>query len=794
MNIENGTFVQEAINNCRAEQAVEFLHKLAPDGPWVLWAKEADGPFLCCSRAYYPGDEAEVAAWIEAHAARNQYFHLNPYPDVRRDGARRFTKARKVDIPEVRYLHVDVDPRPIDPNSSDTQKADHLESERERIRLQLETQSPTFLIDSGGGYQALWRLEEPMVLDGSEASADRASAYNFALANQFEGDIAARDVSRVLRLPGTVNWPDAKKRAKGRKHALARLVHSNDQSFPIRHFEMAERVDAPPSIQPQASEAPKSGIAEQVWNIIRAGHDSKNPNRWPSRSEAVFYVCCELIRAGYDDAAIADVITNPRHGISEHVLEQGHPQAYAMRQAAQARARLDAEPPSLNSGDPLRSAREFIRRRRPTLMRYNHDWLAHDGAAYIDVEEGTIKSELYGFVAAAIEAAPDGSPRPFLPTKAKVANIMDALDACAHTPRDTYAPPCWLDGDGPRPSEIVACRNGLLHLPSGQLLPSTSRFFTRNALSFDYDATTAEPTHWLEFLASIWPGDAESVATLQEMFGYLLVPDTSLQKIFLLVGPPRSGKGTIGRVLMSLVGDRNACAPAINSLGNPFGLQPLIGKQVAIVSDMRLGRKTDHAALAENLLRISGEDMVTADRKYKEAWTGRLAARFVIITNILPTFADASGALANRFIPLVMTESFCGRENPNLSNQLLLELPGILNWAVAGWKRLKERGYFVPPPAAAEAMADLSDLASPVAAFVREECDLDPQGIVSKLELFDAWRKHGERRGQTHCGTLSTFSRDLLAAFPKEIKPAKPRQSGERVPSYQGIRLRSSPF
>lgn len=195
-------------------------------------------------------------------------------------------------------------------------------------------------------------------------------------------------------------------------------------------------------------------------------------------------------------------------------------------------------------------------------------------------------------------------------------------------------------------------------------------------MAFDYATDAPAPSHWLKFLHTLWP-DGASTAALQEIFGYLLIPDTSQQKIFMLVGPPRSGKGTIARVLAALVGHANVCAPTLNSLGDSFGLQALIGKQLAIVSDMRLGKRTDHAAVTENLLRISGEDMVTANRKYKDEWHGRLAARFFIMTNLTPRFADASGALASRFVPLVMQESFLGREEPRLLDDLLAELPGF---------------------------------------------------------------------------------------------------------------------
>jgi putative DNA primase/helicase len=59
---------------------------------------------------------------------------------------------------------------------------------------------------------------------------------------------------------------------------------------------------------------------------------------------------------------------------------------------------------------------------------------------------------------------------------------------------------------------------------------------------------------WLDFLNDLWPDDAESIDTLQEIAGYLLTARTDLQKFFMIIGPPRSGKGTIIRVLTALLG------------------------------------------------------------------------------------------------------------------------------------------------------------------------------------------------------------------------------------------------
>ena len=116
----------------------------------------------------------------------------------------------------------------------------------------------------------------------------------------------------------------------------------------------------------------------------------------------------------------------------------------------------------------------------------------------------------------------------------------------------------------------------------------------------------------------LWPDDAESQRTLQQWFGYVLSGRTDLHKILLLVGPTRAGKGVIGRILTSLVGTENVTGPTLASLAQNFGLQPLIGRTLAIISDARLG--SGRSVIVERLLSISGEDHLTIDRKYKTPW------------------------------------------------------------------------------------------------------------------------------------------------------------------------------
>jgi putative DNA primase/helicase len=261
-----------------------------------------------------------------------------------------------------------------------------------------------------------------------------------------------------------------------------------------------------------------------------------------------------------------------------------------------------------------------------------------------------------------------------------------------------------------------------------------------------------------------------------------------LHKIFLTVGPTRGGKGVIARVLSEMIGRRNVCGPTLNSLGGDFGLAPLIGKSLAIISDARfIGRNS--GIVVERLLNISGEDTLTGNIKYREQWTGKLPCRLHVISNELPKLGDASAAIIGRMVLLPLSRSWLGKEDHSLERDLCNELPGILNWALAGLERLtfENQNRFTPIAAADEAVTAMRDLASPVGAFVRERCEIGADNKVLTDTLYDAYRKWCDEN-ENPKAEKHVFGRDLRAAVPS----IRTYQSGtdRRLRQYVGLRLR----
>lgn len=457
----------------------------------------------------------------------------------------------------------------------------------------------------------------------------------------------------------------------------------------------------------------------------------------------------------------------------------------------------DADPATceliLNSGAPLASARQFLLRGHTrygtrTLHHQNGTFYSWGDSHYTELAPEEMRERLYRFLDGAKRINDRNEVVPFDPTKNKVANVLEATAAEAQLARRIGAP-AWLgSGTNPPAGEMIACGNVLLHLPTRNTLPHTPNFFTLNALAFPFDAKAPAPSKWLAFLKSIWPDDDDAIETLQEMFGLCLTGETKHQKAFLIVGPKRSGKDTIARVLTELLGAANVAGPTLSSLSQNFGLAPLIGKRVAIISDARLSGKADQQVIVERLLSITGEDGLTIDRKFRDGWTGKLDARFVILTNEMPRLTDSSGALSGRFIILTMTRSFYGKEDLGLSVRLMDELPGILLWAIEGWERLAKRGYFIAPASSEAAQREMDDLGSPVGAFLRECCTVGSEHEVQKEALYRAWCRWCGEQGREHPGNAASFGRDLTAAI-AGLKTIQRRIGGEVPRFYSGVRL-----
>lgn len=321
------------------QKSLAFLRLLYPDGPWVLTAIEPDKKSIE-TRTF--AEESDVLAWLQKHGTtRNLYYSVN------RTREPIYKKAERSDIREVVFLHVDVDPRAGEDIAVEQARAlDLLRNGHKGLP------TPTAIVFSGGGYNALWKLESPIPTNGDQGQIELATRYNQQIEFLLGAD-SCHNIDRILRLPGTINRPDDRKRRKGRTPALATLVEWNaDAVYPLAKFSPAPKVQTPggdgasatvrvdtASVhRPASVDDLPAAVADWAKVLIVQGHDPEHPGKYPSRSEALFAVCCELVRGGCDDATIYSVITDPDFAISASVLDKGRgAEKYALRQIASAR-------------------------------------------------------------------------------------------------------------------------------------------------------------------------------------------------------------------------------------------------------------------------------------------------------------------------------------------------------------------------------------------------------------------------------------------------------------------------
>lgn len=488
--------------------------------------------------------------------------------------------------------------------------------------------------------------------------------------------------------------------------------------------------------------------------------------------------------------------------------------------------------PNRSETDPYRLAALFLRTQYTTsdgvrrLVNWQREYLAWNGSKYQVKSDAEIEAELTRCIQQEFdrinvekiermkangEIRPDNPP-PFVHKVGRglVRDTELALRSlCLIRVEHCRTPPKWI-GENPlfRAGETIPFRNALVHLPSlasGRVLrvDPTPRFFSLVALDFDFVEDAPVPGKWLNFLDSVWGDDPDSIDCLQEWFGYCLTQGAAYQKMLMVIGAPRSGKGTIARVLTRLVGAECSIGPTLASLATNFGLSPFPGKSLAVIADARIRRGLgSDGVMVERLLSISGGDAISIDRKYKDPLTMTLPTKIMLLSNQLPEFRDASQALANRFIYLHMKHSFLGREDAGLFNRLVPELPGILHWAVEGWRRLADRGRFVQPESGVNLAEEAMCLNNPIVEFVAERCEAIPgfnpadelwEGIelpkVSTSELHAEWMSWCEINGVEQPGGREEFGRNLRAAYPCVQNKQVRLPGGGKDRFYVGIRL-----
>lgn len=237
----------------------------------------------------------------------------------------------------------------------------------------------------------------------------------------------------------------------------------------------------------------------------------------------------------------------------------------------------------------------------------------------------------------------------------------------------------------------INLKNGMLNLTSFTLHPHSPEYLSTVQIPIDYDPKAAAPK-FLDFMKGITLNDDELIRVHQELMGYWLTVETKAEKAVYYYGRGANGKSVLAAIVTALVGEDNVSSVPLSQFNQQFGLEGIVGKSLNIAAENELSGKM---LKTESVKSIVSGDNITINVKYRPPIINyKPFCRLLFLVNNLPDSADVTNGYFRKLIIIPFKRTFRQEErNVNLKQELLEELPGILNWAIEGLKRLKENNY-----------------------------------------------------------------------------------------------------
>lgn len=284
-----------------------------------------------------------------------------------------------------------------------------------------------------------------------------------------------------------------------------------------------------------------------------------------------------------------------------------------------------------------------------------------------------------------------------------------------------------------------------IHMANGTLFLNggfwENKDFCRNRLPVAYNPDAAEPVRWLAFLSQLlYP---EDIPTLQEFFGYCLIPSTRGQKMLLITGKGGEGKSRVGVVLQSLLGSNMKTGSISKVENSPFARADLQNMLVMVDDDMKMEALTQ----TNNIKAIvTAELPMDLEKKGQQSYQGDLRVRFLAFGNgTLQALHDRSFGFFRRQIILEARERDPRRkDDPYLAERLCAEKEGIFLWALAGLQRLIRNGFqfTLSDRASANMEAAVAD-GNNIVEFMKSQgyFQLKADSEVSSKDFYDVYRQ-----------------------------------------------------
>lgn len=290
--------------------------------------------------------------------------------------------------------------------------------------------------------------------------------------------------------------------------------------------------------------------------------------------------------------------------------------------------------------------------------------------------------------------------------------------------------------------DILAVKNGVVELSTGLFRTARPADYVSCRANVTYDPNADCPT-WRTFLTEVTNGDKELRRFLRMAVGYTLFGHTVEQKMFLLIGEGANGKGVFLHTLAKILGDY-ACAVQASLLRPNYGsangpspaLTAIKGRRLLMCSEMPKNKPFDEAFVKQ----LTGSDPVSGRGLYAEQEEFTPVGKLWLSVNSMPKVRFDDGALWRRIVPIPFERRFLGRRaDPYLEDKLMAESSGILNWALSGSKLYWCKGRLRLCERCIEFRDALHGREDTVGAWIRSECKRDPDGEVQARRAYESY-------------------------------------------------------
>ena len=301
------------------------------------------------------------------------------------------------------------------------------------------------------------------------------------------------------------------------------------------------------------------------------------------------------------------------------------------------------------------------------------------------------------------------------------------------------------------------------------------------AYPYDSKAVSAD---WLHFIADVSDNDDKRAQLLQEIAGYVLFPDCSLERLFALQGSGGNGKSVYLNVLQAVYGEENTSHVTVTGICADFQRIYLSTSLLNIATEI----KSNLSGAEEYLKQIASGETISACYKGKNFISFNPRCKLLFATNGQMKSQDTSDGLLRRITIVNFTQSFVDhpskpnerRRDTKLQDRLLKDLSAIFNWCLEGYLILCRTRDFTTMEDEEQTKQEFMEASNPLITFLK---DTEPQGRVSKNDLYQSYQEWCQEAGHKQ-GSRTYFTREIKKVLPEGTQITEGWWQGERFKGY----------